>query len=56
MRRVALATLGRGIAEFKKATNELQTSLEREIRVEEDPAPNRIEVRGRQVWTGRSAP
>jgi sec-independent protein translocase protein TatA len=27
--------LGRGIAEFKKATNELQSSLEEEIRVEE---------------------
>ena len=28
-------SLGRGIAEFKKATNELQSSLEEEIRVEE---------------------
>jgi sec-independent protein translocase protein TatA len=28
-------SLGRGIAEFKKATNELQTSLEDEIRLEE---------------------
>jgi sec-independent protein translocase protein TatA len=28
-------SLGRGIAEFKKATNELQSSLEDEIRVEE---------------------
>ena len=28
-------SLGRGIAEFKKATNALQTSLEDEIRVEE---------------------
>ncbi len=31
-------SLGRGIAEFKKATNELQTSLEHEIRVEEQRA------------------
>ena len=28
-------SLGRGIAEFKKATNELQSSLEEEIRLEE---------------------
>jgi TatA/E family protein of Tat protein translocase len=28
-------SLGRGIAEFKKATNELQSSLEEEIRIEE---------------------
>jgi sec-independent protein translocase protein TatA len=28
-------SLGRGIAEFKKATNELQSSLEDEIRLEE---------------------
>ena len=28
-------SLGRGIAEFKKATSELQSSLEEEIRVEE---------------------
>ena len=28
-------SLGRGIAEFKKATTELQSSLEEEIRVEE---------------------
>ncbi len=28
-------SLGRGIAEFKKATNELQSSLEEEIRQEE---------------------
>ena len=28
-------SLGRGIAEFKKATNDLQSSLEDEIRVEE---------------------
>jgi sec-independent protein translocase protein TatA len=28
-------SLGRGIAEFKKATNELQSSLENEIRAEE---------------------
>jgi sec-independent protein translocase protein TatA len=28
-------SLGRSIAEFKKATNELQSSLEEEIRVEE---------------------
>ena len=28
-------SLGRGIAEFKKATNELQRSLEDEIRLEE---------------------
>ena len=28
-------SLGRGIAEFKKATNELQSSLEAEIRQEE---------------------
>jgi sec-independent protein translocase protein TatA len=28
-------SLGKGIAEFKKATNELQSSLENEIRVEE---------------------
>ena len=28
-------SLGRGIAEFKKATNDLQSSLENEIRLEE---------------------
>jgi sec-independent protein translocase protein TatA len=28
-------SLGRGIAEFKKATNELQTTLDQEIRLEE---------------------
>jgi len=28
-------SLGRGIAEFKKATNELQNTLEEEIRAEE---------------------
>jgi sec-independent protein translocase protein TatA len=28
-------SLGRGIAEFKKATSELQSSLEQEIRLEE---------------------
>jgi len=28
-------SLGRGIAEFKKATNDLQSSLEREINLEE---------------------
>ena len=28
-------SLGRGIAEFKKATNDLQNSLENEIRLEE---------------------
>jgi len=28
-------SLGRGIAEFKKATHELQSSLEEEVRVEE---------------------
>jgi sec-independent protein translocase protein TatA len=28
-------SLGRGIAEFKKATNDLQSSLESEIRLEE---------------------
>lgn len=28
-------SLGKGIAEFKKATNELQSSLENEIRLEE---------------------
>ncbi len=31
-------SLGRGIAEFKKATNELQSSLENEIRLEEQRA------------------
>ena len=31
-------SLGRGIAEFKKATNELQSSLEEEIRQEEQPS------------------
>jgi sec-independent protein translocase protein TatA len=31
-------SLGRGIAEFKKATNELQSSLEEEIRLEEKRA------------------
>lgn len=30
-------SLGKGIAEFKKATNELQSSLEGEIRAEEHP-------------------
>jgi sec-independent protein translocase protein TatA len=30
-------SLGRGIAEFKKATNELQNTLEEEIRNEEQP-------------------
>jgi TatA/E family protein of Tat protein translocase len=32
-------SLGRGIAEFKKATNELQSSLEEEIRAEERREP-----------------
>jgi sec-independent protein translocase protein TatA len=31
-------SLGKGIAEFKKATNDLQSSLENEIRVEEQRA------------------
>jgi len=31
-------SLGRGIAEFKKATNELQRTLEEEVRVEEHRA------------------
>lgn len=31
-------SLGRGIAEFKKATNDLQSSLEKEIRQEEQSA------------------
>lgn len=31
-------SLGKSIAEFKKATNELQNSLEEEIRAEEHPA------------------
>jgi sec-independent protein translocase protein TatA len=31
-------SLGRGIAEFKKATNELQSSLEEEIKMEEKRA------------------
>ena len=38
-------SLGRGIAEFKKATNDLQTSLEHEIRAEEQrSAPETSEV------------
>jgi sec-independent protein translocase protein TatA len=32
-------SLGRGIAEFKKATNELQRTLEEEIRVEQERLP-----------------
>jgi sec-independent protein translocase protein TatA len=32
-------SLGRGIAEFKKATNELHSSLEDEIRQEEQRSP-----------------
>jgi len=31
-------SLGRGIAEFKKATNELQNTLDEEIRKEEQPS------------------
>jgi TatA/E family protein of Tat protein translocase len=31
-------SLGKGIAEFKKATNDLQTALDQEIRVEEQRA------------------
>ena len=34
-------SLGRGIAEFKKATNELQSSLEEEVRMEEQRAASR---------------
>ena len=34
-------SLGRGIAEFKKATNDLQSSLEEEVRVEEQRAASR---------------
>jgi TatA/E family protein of Tat protein translocase len=34
-------SLGRGIAEFKKATNELQSSLEEEVRQEEQRAASR---------------
>jgi sec-independent protein translocase protein TatA len=34
-------SLGRGIAEFKKATNELQSSLEEEVRQEEQHAATR---------------
>jgi len=32
-------SLGKSLAEFKKATNEMQRSLEEEIRVEEHRAP-----------------
>src|SRR5580704_13712898 len=34
-------SLGRGIAEFKKATNELQSSLEEEVRMEEQRSTSR---------------
>jgi sec-independent protein translocase protein TatA len=42
-------SLGRGIAEFKKATNELQTSLEHEIRVEEERAVQVTSTEGAPV-------
>jgi len=44
-------SLGRAIAEFKKATNELQAKLEQEIRSEE-----RREQEGAQATTAHAAP
>jgi sec-independent protein translocase protein TatA len=44
-------SLGRAIAEFKKATNELQATLEQEIRSEE-----RREQEGAQAVTAHPAP
>ncbi len=44
-------SLGRGIAEFKKATNELQSSLEEEIRVEEQRAAVPASTTGAQAST-----
>ena len=48
-------SLGRGIAEFKKATNELQSSLEEEIRLEEQRSAPQA-VQSTQPPTADSAP
>lgn len=44
-------SLGRGIAEFKKATNELQSSLEQEIRLEEQRSAANTSKSTTQVLT-----
>ena len=49
-------SLGRGIAEFKKATNELQSTLEEEIRADERRAAVSASTAGAQASTATTPP
>ena len=51
-------SLGKSLAEFKRASNELRNTLDEEIRIEERSAPKRQEPpkRGRAAEPRRSTP
>jgi TatA/E family protein of Tat protein translocase len=49
-------SLGKSIAEFKKATNELQSTLEEEIRLDEQRAAREAERKAVQSPTTPAAP
>jgi sec-independent protein translocase protein TatA len=49
-------SLGKSIAEFKKATNELQSTLEEEIRLDEQRAAHETQKKAVESQTAPAAP
>jgi sec-independent protein translocase protein TatA len=49
-------SLGKSIAEFKKATNELQSTLEEEIRLDEQRAAHEAQRKAVESQTAPAAP